>query len=140
VDGVDDAVPGTSVLAGMKAGREAGWWDTYLWALGGTQDVAQVLLQLRLAVVIGVPWDSTLEEPDADGVIAPGGTPAGGHSLAVVGLQRTVAGRPGPFFILQQSRGTSEGQGGLVFIHHRHLALLLGQTGEAAVPLPRGAA
>lgn len=143
VHGTDYA--GTSVLGGLKAGRELGLWDEFLWALGGTRDIAQVLLQLRVAVVVGVPWDSSLETPDAAGVITPGGTPAGGHALAVVGLRQFLPGRdglpltarPGPWFELQQSRGPAEGLGGRVFIHHRHLAQLLAGVGEAGVPLPR---
>lgn len=134
-----EAYAGTSVLAGMKAGQEAGYWNTYLWALGGTRDVAQVLLQLRSPVVVGVPWSEKLENPDADGVITPGGADAGGHALAVVGLRLSVAGRPGPWFVLQQSRGVAEGNGGLVYLHHTHLAGLLAGRGEAAVPLSRWA-
>jgi hypothetical protein len=131
-----ESYAGTSVLAVMKAGQEAGLWPAYLWALGGTKDIAQVLLQLKLAVVIGVPWSADLERPDAAGVIRPGGADLGGHSLAVVGLRLQVAGRPGPFFELQQSRGTSEGSGGRVFLHHSQLRTLLAGRGEAAVPLP----
>lgn len=127
---------GTSVLAGLKAGQEAGLWGGYLWALGGTKDVAQVLLQLRVAVVVGVPWSTSLEDPDRYGVIRPGGSDAGGHALAVVGLKLSVGGRPGPWFELQQSRGASEGVAGRVYMHHSHLARLLGGIGEAGVPLP----
>lgn len=132
-----EAYAGTSVLAGMKAGQEAGWWDTYLWAIRGTRDIAQALLQLHAPVVIGIPWMTGLEDPDAAGVIRPTGRPAGGHALAVVGLRRAVpGGLPGPHFILQQSRGPAEGLGGLVLIHHTHLGQLLAGVGEAAVPLP----
>jgi hypothetical protein len=128
---------GTSVLAGMKAGQEAGLWAGYLWALGGTKDIAQVLLQLRLAVVVGVPWSTSLEEPDRNGIIRPGGADAGGHALAVVGLRLgLIGGSAGPWFILQQSRGPAEGMGGRVYLHHSHLARLLAGVGEAAVPLP----
>lgn len=129
--------PGTSVLAGMKAGQALGYWDTYLWALRGPRDVAQALLQWRAPVVIGIPWDSQLEAPDPAGIIRPGGRPAGGHALAVIGIRMAVGGSSGPYFVVQQSRGTSEGAGGLVYLHHRDLANLLAGLGEAAVPLPR---
>lgn len=137
VSGADYA--GTSVLAGMKAGQEAGWWDGYLWALKGTRDIAQALLQLRSPVVIGIPWSEDLEAPDAAGVIRPGGRPAGGHALAVIGLRLQLPGGhgAGPWFVLQQSRGPAEGVGGLVHVHHADLAQLLAGVGEAAVPLPR---
>jgi hypothetical protein len=140
VAGVDYA--GSSVLAVMKAGQEEGWWDRYLWALGGTRDIAQALLQLRAPVVVGVPWTTGLEEPDRHGVIRPTGTPAGGHALCVIGLRlqlrlhRTDV-LPGPFFVLQQSRGEEEGDAGLVYLHHADLARMLAGVGEAAVPLPR---
>jgi len=127
---------GTSVLGIMRAGVELGLWPAYLWALGGTRDVAQVLLQVGLAVVVGLPWSTQLEEPDAAGIITPGGRDNGGHALAVVGLRLSVGGRPGPWFELQQSRGPLEGVRGRVFMHHRDLARLLAGVGEAAVPLP----
>lgn len=126
---------GTSVLAVMKAGVEAGHWSTYLWSKS-TRDVAQVLLQLRVAVVVGLAWSSGCEEPDARGVIRPTGRPAGGHALAVVGLRRQVAGAPpGPYFVLQQSRGPAEGDRGLVYLHHQDLGRMLAGVGEAAVPV-----
>jgi hypothetical protein len=129
---------GTSVLAGMLAGRDAGLWDGFLWALRGTRDIAQVLIQLRLPVVVGIPWSAGLENPGPAGVIAPGGSPLGGHALAVVGLRLVHGGRPGPWFELQQSRGPAEGQRGRVFLHHKHLAQLLAGVGEAAVPFTAG--
>ncbi len=133
LDHVTGNTAGTSVLAGLKAGQEAGLWDGYLWALGGTRDIAQVLLQLGLAVAVGVPWSEALENPDAVGIAAPGGADLGGHALAVVGLRMAHAGRPGPWFELQQSRGPSEGRNGRIFLHHRHLAQLLAGIGEAGV-------
>lgn len=129
---------GTSVLAVMRAGQEAGWWDAYFWGLGGTADIAQVILQWGVAVVVGVPWGPSLEAPDAAGVIAPTSLDGSGHALAVVGLRRQLRdGRPGPWFILQQSRGTAEGDGGLVYLHHADLARMLAGVGEAAVPVDR---
>jgi len=130
------AYAGTSVLAGMKAGVEAGLWSQYLWAFG-TRDIAQALLQVG-PVVVGIPWDTALEEPDQHGIVRPGGTPAGGHALALVEFRMTVAGRPGPWFGAQQSRGPLEGRGGIVYLHHKDLARLLAGVGEAAIPVPPG--
>jgi len=128
------AYAGTSVLAGMKAGQEAGLWDSYLWAFG-TRDIAQALLQVG-PVVIGIPWSTGLEDPDPSGVIKPSGSPAGGHALALVGI---LASRPGgPWFVAQQSRGEQLGDRGRVLIHHKHLAGLLAGVGEAAIPVPPG--
>jgi hypothetical protein len=54
----------------------------------------------------------------------------------VLGLVPSRGGRPGPFFVLQQSRGYAHGDAGLVYLHHRDLAALLRGVGEAAVPVP----
>jgi hypothetical protein len=118
----------------MKAGVEAGLWGSYLWAFG-TRDIAQALLQVG-PVVVGVPWNTGLEEPGPDGIAAPGGQSLGGHCLALVGLKMTVAGKGGPFFVAQQSRGPGEGDHGRIYLHHRHLAGLLAGVGEAAIPVP----
>jgi hypothetical protein len=130
------AYAGTSVLAGMLAGREAGLWGEFLWAFG-TRDIAQAVLQVG-PVVVGIPWDTRLEEPDAHGIVTPGGAQAGGHALALVGIVTARGGQPGPFFVLQQSRGESEGDRGLIYLHHRHLSALLAGIGEAAIPVPPG--
>jgi hypothetical protein len=131
-----EAYPGTSVLAGMLAGREAGLWAEFLWAFG-TRDIAQAILQVG-PVVIGIPWDEGLESPDSRGIAVPGGAPMGGHALAVVGIVLNRGAQPGPYFVLQQSRGESEGDRGLIYVHHRHLSGLLAGIGEAAIPVPPG--
>ena len=129
------AYAGTSVLAGMKAGVERGLWAGYLWAFG-TRDIAQALLQVG-PVVIGIPWFDGMETPAADGVIRPTGAPAGGHAMALVGIRASKPG--GPWFVAQQSRGTTVGDNGLVLIHHKDLSKLLAGIGEAAIPVPNGA-
>jgi hypothetical protein len=130
-----DSYAGTSVLAGMKAGQEAGLWSEYLWAFG-TRPLAQAIMQVGPAV-IGIPWTTGMEDPDPGGVIRPGGSAAGGHCMALVGL---VTSRPGgPWFVAQQSRGPTVGDHGLVLIHHKDLSRLLAGVGEAAVPVPPGA-
>lgn len=133
-----EAYPGTSVLAGMKAAVEAGLWPGYLWAFG-TKDIAQALLR-GLPVVIGIPWDEQLDAPDDAGIVTPGKRTgsAGGHALALTGFRMTLAGRSGPWFRAQQSRGPSHGDAGCVWFHHRHLAGLLAGVGEAAIPAPAG--
>jgi hypothetical protein len=133
-----ESYPGTSVLAGMKAAVEAGLWPSYLWAFG-TKDIAQALLR-GLPVVIGIPWDAHLDQPDEAGIVTPGKNTgsAGGHALALTGFRMTHAGRSGPWFRAQQSRGPAHGDAGCVWFHHRHMAGLLAGVGEAAIPVPPG--
>jgi hypothetical protein len=130
-----EAYAGTSVLAGMKAGQEQALWPGYVWAFG-TRPLAQALMQVGPAV-IGIPWFTGMETPDAGGVIRPTGQPAGGHCMALVGLVTSRAG--GPYFVAQQSRGPKVGDHGLVLIQHKDLARLLAGIGEAAIPVPPGA-
>ena len=54
--------------------------------------------------------------------------------LAVVGMLLAHEGRPGPWFVLQNSYGETWGDGGLGYVHHRDLAVLLRGNGEAAFP------
>lgn len=134
-----DEVPGedyagTSVLAGMKAGVEAGLFGGYRWAFG-TRDIAQTLLR-RLPVVVGVPWSAGMYETGPGGLVEVTGDPVGGHALAVVGLRlKGPQGQSGPFFVWQNSWGTGYGDGGLGYVHHKLLAGLLAGQGEASVPM-----
>jgi hypothetical protein len=133
-----DEVPGedytgTSVLAGMQAGVEAGLFGGYLWAFG-TKDIAQAVLQ-RGPVVIGIPWLSGMYETGPGGLVVVEGDDVGGHCLAVVGIrQKGPQGQPGPYFIWLNSWGPDYGAGGLGYVHHRDLAGLLHGRGEAAIP------
>lgn len=128
-----DEYPGTSILAVMKAGQDAGLWGTYLWAFG-TKDVAQALLQVG-PVVIGIPWLSQMAEPGPDGIVTVGGQSLGGHALCLFAIRMKVAGKAGPWFGALQTYGPEVGDGGVIWIHHKDLARLLRSRGEAAIPL-----
>lgn len=126
--------PGTSILAVMKAGQEAGLWGTYLWAFG-TRDVAQAILQVG-PVIIGVPWLTKMAEPGPDGLVTVAGESLGGHALCLFAMRMKVAGRAGPFFGALQTWGPEVGDGGIIWFHHSDLTRLLRSRGEAAIPLP----
>jgi hypothetical protein len=134
VPGVDYS--GTSVLAGMQAGVEAGYFGSYLWAFG-TRDIASALGHGR-PVVIGIPWLSGMYDTGPGGVVEVKGDDTGaGHCLAVVKLRmKGPQGQPGPWFGWLNSWGRSYGDGGLGWVHHRDLAALLHGRGEAAIPGP----
>lgn len=133
-----ESYSGTSVLAGMAAGVEAGLWSRYLWSFG-TRDIAATILRRR-PVVIGIPWLSGMYETAAGGRVDVAGADTGaGHCLVIVGMRLTgPQGQPGPWFVWLNSWGTGYGDGGLGYVHHRDLARLLRSQGEAAVPLPTG--
>jgi hypothetical protein len=130
-----EAYTGTSVLAGMQAGVEAGLFGGYRWAFG-TRDVAQAVLQIG-PVVVGVPWLSGMFDTGPGGLVTLTGDDEGlGHCLAVVGIRlKGPQGQPGPFFVWQNSYGPGYGDDGLGYVHHRDLATLLHGIGEAAIPM-----
>jgi hypothetical protein len=131
-----EAYAGTSVLAAAQEAQARGWIDAYLWCFG-IGDVAQAVLQVG-PVVLGLPW-LTQMQVSPEGVLEPGGDRGGlGHAIACIGIVREHAGRPGPWFVLQQSYGQSAGVGGLLYISADNLRLLLRGVGEACVPIIAG--
>lgn len=125
---------GTSVLAGMKAAVEAGYFGGYLWAFG-TRQIADALGH-GLPVVVGVPWLSGMYDTGPGGLVEITGEDRGeGHCLVVAKLRlKGPQGQAGPFFGWQNSWGRKYGDGGVGWIHHRDLASLLHGRGEASVP------
>ena len=122
---------GTSVLAGMKAAREFGYFREYRWAFG--------LNDLMLAVsfhgpaVLGVPWYEGMLEPDNHGYIHPTGEVVGGHAILCRGLNV----RRG-YFYLHNSWGQSWGPlAGACTIRFEDLDRLLHEQGEACIPVGR---
>jgi hypothetical protein len=128
-----ESYAGTSVLAAAQEAKARGWISGYVWGFG-VGDVAQGVMQVG-PVVLGIPWLDRMAV-DAAGVLTPGGERGGmGHAIACIGILREHAGRPGPWFILQQSYGPNVGVGGLLYLHVDHLRLLLRGVGEACIPI-----
>jgi len=125
---------GTSVLAAMLAGREAGWWAGFLWA-HGTRQIAQALSQLQRPVIVGVPWLDGMWATDAEGRVTVEGSFVGGHALEVYGFDPAHSlfdGTPGFDWLNSQDGYGLSGRGS---ISARDLGWLLANRGEAAVPV-----
>lgn len=124
-------VAGTSVLAGMKVGKERGWWNEYRWAT----TIEDVTLAIGYAgpVVLGIDWYADMMRPDTNGRIHPTGSWMGGHAI----LARGYSTRTG-LIRLRNSWGKGWGVNGECFIHQDDLSRLLLDGGEAAIPLQRG--
>lgn len=134
-------VIGTSVLAAMLAGREAGLWSEFRWCFG-TADIARTVDQLRRPVVIGIPWTDGMYATDAEGRVKVEGQLVGGHCLEVFRFERShplLGGRPG-FEWLNSHANYGPGDSGVGVVSARDLSWLLANRGEAAVPLPGGSA
>lgn len=121
---------GTSVLAGIKAAQERGWYGEYRWAFG--------LNDLILAVgykgpaVLGINWYEGMLEVGPKGIIRPTGDIAGGHAILCNGV--SIKNR---LFRLHNSWGEGWGIFGDCFISFDDMDRLLHEQGEACVPVKR---
>ncbi len=127
---------GTSVLAGMKVGRERGWWSGYRWALN--------MGELRAAleegpVVIGVEWRSGMYRAPG-GILSVSGGVVGGHCILITGYTPRHRTTKGSAYRLRNSWSEDWGVNGSAYISADDLDGILFQAGgEASVPVGRAA-
>lgn len=123
---------GSSVNAGMRVGRDRGYWTGWRWAFS-VDDVKRALTVGP--VVLGISWHNDMFDADEDGFIEPGGGLAGGHAILCTGWSPNHA-RRGSTFRLQNSWGTWA-LNGRCYVAEADMAALLADDGEAAVPTGR---
>ena len=127
---------GTSVRAGMKAARAAGYIGEFRWIL--TASELQRTLDQEGPVIIGVNWYENQYDltPGPDFTVRSGGALVGGHALCVNGRYRSRRGRRQ--YRTRQSWGGDYGAGGDVWWDADHLEhLIFEDDGEAAIALTR---
>lgn len=123
-----EAYSGTSVLAGVKALQQQGYYGEYRWAFG-LEDL--VLAIPKGPAVLGIPWwDSMYEAPG--GWVRVGGTKVGGHAILARGVNVT-----GRYITLHNSWGPDWGNNGDARISFDDLDKLLKDDGEACIPVER---
>lgn len=120
---------GTSVLAGVKAGFELGFYREYRWAL--TFEDLVLGVGHHGAAILGINWYSSMYNLDSNGFIHVNGSVAGGHSLLAVGVNV-----PEQKFRLHNSWGKSWGIRGDAFISFDDMRRLFVEQGEAVFPTP----
>lgn len=119
---------GSSVLAGMKAIQELGHIKAYRWAF--TADELALAVSRKGPAVLGINWYTGMFNTDTEGYIAPTGTIAGGHAIACIGYNVTAR-----RFTLHNSWGQGWGRNGRAFVKHDDMSRLLGEGGDAAIPI-----
>ncbi len=124
---------GTSVLAGIKAASELGYYGEYRWAFG--LDDLILALGYRGPALLGLNWYEEMFEPDATGFIHVGGNVAGGHAILsnAVSLRRQAV-------HLSNTWGPNWGLNGGCWISFSDLNRLLHEEGEACIPVKRALA
>lgn len=146
---------GTSVLAGIKAvmeienSRGNPLIKEYRWAFG-VEEVVRVL-GYRGPVVLGIEWREGQYHPDENGRIWLDGDVVGGHAILAKGIDIVWHDPEGPktfdnvddlnsLITLHNSWGDDWGKGGDAWFTVYELNYLLGQDGEACIPMRRSKA
>ena len=117
---------GTSVLAGVKAAADLGYYREYRWAFS-EEDLALTVSHIGPAV-LGLPWHEGMFHPDGGWYLRPVGAVAGGHCVLACGLNLA-----GGFYTVMNSWGSSWGNRGRARILRTDMARLLANQGEAVV-------
>ena len=121
---------GTDVLSGAKVLHKAGYFLEYRWAMNLTDLLLAV--GYRGPVVLGVNWYEGMFDTDSTGFIHASGYLAGGHAILAYGVSV-----PGKYIKLWNSWGPSWGEAGSCKISFDDAERLLGEFGEACIPVSR---
>jgi hypothetical protein len=124
-----DLMFGTSVRAMFKVLQKRGLLTEYRWA----QSIADVrdFVSLKGPIVVGSWWYEGMFWPDAEGVITPTGSRAGGHAYLIIGTRVTDTGERE--YRILNSWGPDWGERGRAWISEEDLdRLIFAEGGEAA--------
>lgn len=136
---------GTSVLAGMKAATELGYYSEYRWAFS-IEDLVMAI-GYKGPAVLGIPWYNSMFSPNASGLITISGALAGGHCILAKAVKLYFRDKTSRLFSnvdmnrslirLHNSWGTVWGVSGDCYISLADLDRLLHEFGEACIPILR---
>lgn len=124
-----DASPryeGTSVLYGIKAASDLGYYQEYRWATS-EKEMALGVGYIGPAI-IGVDWYEGMFKPDSSGYIRPTGDKMGGHCTLIIGINVRYG-----YYTLRNSWGPTWGQNGNAKIKREDMAKLIADNGEVCI-------
>lgn len=121
---------GTSVLAGAKVHQELGHIKEYRWAFG--EEELALGVGYKGPAVIGVNWYEGMFEPNRHGYLEPTGRLMGGHAIEIDRINIRE-----DFYEFPNSWGLGWGMNGRAKISREHMRRLLGEDGEAVIPVLR---
>lgn len=128
--GASPVYEGTSVLYGVKAAADLGYYKEYRWATS-EKELALGVGYLGPAI-IGVDWYEGMFDTDSKGFIHPTGDKAGGHCCLIIGINVRAG-----HYVIRNSWGPSWGDGGNCKITRDDMAKLIGDNGEACIVTQR---
>lgn len=141
-----EAYSGTSVLAGAKVIKMAGFISEYRWAFS----ISDILDGIAFAgpVVLGIPWFDSMYETTSEGLVEISGTKVGGHAITATGYGikqfwvPSIAGgkvkKSEEVIRWRNSWGPRYGIKGDGYIRTKDLKELLSHGGEACIPIIKG--
>jgi len=117
---------GTSVRAGAKCLKKAGFVSEYRWATS-LEQVVQTLLELG-PMVVGTNWYRGMSEPDDAGFMSVDGPNDGGHAWLLNGVNVKKG-----VIRMKNSWGRNWGNNGMAFVSLEDMARLIAEDGEACI-------
>jgi hypothetical protein len=123
---------GSSVLAAVKAGQEAGLYGEYRWAFG--LDDLILAVGYKGPAILGIPWYTGMMRPDSEGFLRVSGIVEGGHAILTnrVSVRRSVRARQRFFELYNSWGGEANGK-----VTDADMDRLLHERGEACIPVKR---
>lgn len=124
--GASPRYEGTSVLYGVKAAADLGYYQEYRWARS-ERELALGVGYLGPSI-IGVDWYEGMFKPAKDGYIRISGEKVGGHCCLVIGINAKSG-----YYTIHNSWGPSWGKNGTAKLSRKDMATLLNANGEACI-------
>lgn len=121
---------GTSILAGIKAAMELGWYREYRWAFGLND--ALLAIGHKGPGIAGLKWFTGMMKTDSSGFIHPTGVVEGQHAICV-----RCSNVKKEYVTLRQSWEEDWGQGGDCKLSFDDFGQLLMDEGEFCIPIKR---
>lgn len=130
---LNDGIPGanyngSTIRAGAKVLKELGIIAEYRWAKS-IDEMVDCLLTIG-PMVVGTAWYSDMFTPNAQHIVTPTGSNAGGHAYLINGVSKVTR-----MFRIKNSWGKQWGDGGHAYISFDDFAKLLNPGGDACIAL-----
>jgi hypothetical protein len=136
IDAFDGEYPpddtGSSGLAACKAAQALKLITSYEHSFSIDQAISA--LQDR-PLITGIPWMESMDNPDEDGVVIPGGEMRGGHEIQVIGFHLHGDTLSGCYVEFENSWGAKWGHNGRFFMTVAEWDKLLENDGDVTIPI-----